>query len=216
MNWSDLTWEAIEDCFQSILAMPFITELSEGSLPKEKFQFYMAQDSLYLDHFGRALSLIGARADNIDQALSYIRFAENALIVENVLHDSYFRDFGITSKGTMEPTCHHYVHFLKSTASLEAVEIAMAATLPCFWIYKRVGDYILSQPQLPNNPYQQWINTYGGEEFAIAVDRAIAICNQAASQTTLSIRNKMTEAFITASRMEYQFWQAAYELRKWE
>lgn len=116
----------------------------------------------------------------------------------------------------MQPACHHYVHFMKSTTSLEAVKIAMAATLPCFWIYKRVGDHILSQQQSPNNPYQQWINTYGGEEFALAVDRSLAICNQAASQTTANIHKKMTEAFITASRMEYQFWQAAYELRKWE
>ena len=42
----------------------------------------------------------------------------------------------------MQPVCHHYVHFLKSTAALDAVEIAMAAVLPCFWIYQKVGDYI--------------------------------------------------------------------------
>ncbi len=55
MKWSESTWKEIQECYQSILNMPFIKELSEGSLPKDKFRFYMAQDSLYLEHFGRTL-----------------------------------------------------------------------------------------------------------------------------------------------------------------
>ncbi|MCQ9903922.1 thiaminase II, partial [Staphylococcus aureus] len=66
MTWSELTWKRIEQYYQSILTMPFVSELADGTLPKEKFQFYMAQDSLYLEHFGRALALIGARTYNIE------------------------------------------------------------------------------------------------------------------------------------------------------
>ena len=62
MNWSENAWKTIEEKYASILKMPFITELTNGSLPKEKFRFYMAQDSLYLEHFGRTLALIGAKA----------------------------------------------------------------------------------------------------------------------------------------------------------
>lgn len=215
MNWSESAWKHIETTYQSILQMPFIEELAHGTLPKEKFRFYMAQDSLYLEHFGRALALIAARAYDIQDTLSYLKYAETAIIVENALHKSYFRDFGVTDKGIMQPACHHYVHFLKSTAALEAVEIAMAALLPCFWIYKKVGDHICSQLQADNNPYQKWIDTYGGEDFADAVQQAISICDRAASETTTAIREKMTDAFITSSRMEYSFWAAAYDVKKW-
>ncbi len=215
MNWSESAWKHIETTYQSILQMPFIEELAHGTLPKEKFRFYMAQDSLYLEHFGRALALIAARAHDIQDTLSYLKYAETAIIVENALHESYFRDFGVTDKGIMQPACHHYVHFLKSTAVLEAVEIAMAALLPCFWIYKKVGDHICSQLQADNNPYQKWIDTYGGEDFADAVQQAISICDRVASETTTAIREKMTEAFITSSRMEYSFWAAAYDVKKW-
>lgn len=113
MKWSEYAWKQIEEYYQLILAMPFVKELAEGSLSKEKFQFYMAQDSLYLEHFGRALALIGARAYNIQDVLSFTRFAENAIVVENALHESYFKDFDVTEKGKMQPVCHHYVHFLK-------------------------------------------------------------------------------------------------------
>ncbi|KUY31540.1 thiaminase II [Elizabethkingia ursingii] len=215
MKWSEYTWKQIEKHYQSILDMPFVTELAEGNLPKEKFQFYMAQDSLYLEHFGRALALIGARTYNIQDVLSFIRFAENAIVVENALHESYFKDFDVTEKGKMQPVCHHYVHFLKSTAALDAVEIGMAAVLPCFWIYQKVGDHIYESRQSEANPYKKWIDTYAGEEFAIAVQQAIEICDKAAEGTTPEIRTRMTEAFITATQMEYYFWQAAYELKSW-
>ena len=175
----------------------------------------MAQDSLYLEHFGRALALIGARAYNIQDVLSFTRFAENAIVVENALHESYFKDFDVTEKGKMQPVCHHYVHFLKSTAALDAVEIAMAAVLPCFWIYQKVGDYIYDNKKTDNNPYKKWIDTYSGEEFALAAQQAIEICDRAAEATTPEIRVKMTEAFITATQMEYYFWQAAYDLKSW-
>lgn len=216
MTWSEYAWAEIRPIYQSIVEMPFITELMDGTLALNKFQFYITQDAGYLEHFGRALALIGARAHNIQDTLAFIRFAENAIMVENALHESYFNEFGITNIGRLEPTCHHYTHFLKSTAALEAVEIGMAAVLPCFWIYKAVGDHIYNNQQAADNRYQNWINTYAGEAFAVAVREAIAICDRAASTAPPAIQQAMTEAFVTASRLEFEFWSSAYLIRKWE
>ncbi|WP_347217350.1 thiaminase II [Chryseobacterium sp.] len=216
MKWSEQTWNAIEKHYQSILDMPFIKELSDGTLPQEKFRFYMAQDSLYLEHFGRTLSLIAAKITDLQDVLTFMRFAENAIVVENALHESYFKDFSLTDKGVLEPACHHYIHFLRSTAALESVEIAVAAVLPCFWIYREVGNYIYEIQNTVNNPYEKWISTYAGEEFSTAVDQAINICDKLAENSTEETRKRMTEAFIMASRMEFHFWEAAYELRRWK
>lgn len=215
MKWSEQTWKSIEELYESILKMPFIKELSDGSLPQEKFRFYMAQDSLYLEHFGRTLSLIAAKITDLQDVLAFMRFAENAIVVENALHESYFKDFGVSDKGVLQPACHHYIHFLRSTAALESVEIAVAAVLPCFWIYREVGDYIYRTQNTVDNPYEKWIATYAGEEFSAAVDQAIAICDKIAENSTEATRKRMTEAFIMASRMEFHFWEAAYELKMW-
>ncbi|WP_417558759.1 thiaminase II [Mesoflavibacter zeaxanthinifaciens] len=215
MKWSEKAWQSIDGIYKSILKMPFIVALSDGSLSMNKFQFYIMQDSLYLEHFGKSLAVIGTKAHNIDDTLAYLRFAENALVVENVLHESYFKDFEILDRGTIQPVCHHYAHFLKSTAVFEPVEVAMAATLPCFWIYKNVGTHIYANYQSFNNPFEKWIATYGGEDFTEAVKNAINLCDKAAENTTPAIREKMTEAFIIASHMEYQFWDAAYTMKRW-
>lgn len=215
MNWSEDAWEAITPIYRKITEMSFIIELIDGTLEKEKFQFYIAQDSIYLEHFGKALAMIAARCSKTDNSLAFIHFAQNAIIVESNLHDSYFNDFGIADKGIAQPACHHYSHFLKSTTSLAPVEVGMAAVLPCFWIYKAVGDYILQSQILQNNPYQKWIDTYGGEEFATAVQQAISICDKAAESASSQTKAEMLEAFVSASRLEYDFWDGAYKLRQW-
>ncbi|MDR1172847.1 MAG: thiaminase II [Bacteroidales bacterium] len=214
MNWSTKTWKETLPIYQSIIDMPYIKELMDGTLPMEKFQFYLAQDSIYLESFGRTFALIAARADSIQDSLAYIRFAEMVIVVEREMHESYFRSFNLTDTGCAEPACHHYNHFLKSTAALDAVEVGMAATLPCFWIYREVGDYIYKNHSA-NNPYQQWIDTYASEEFSVFVNQAIDICDAVASQCTEKQQRAMTDAFITASRLEFQFWDSAYYLEKW-
>ncbi|RDV14561.1 thiaminase II [Pontibacter diazotrophicus] len=195
--------------------MPFIEELINGTLDQEKFKFYIAQDSLYLADFGRALSLVAARAHTTDHALEFMRFAEGAIVVEHALHAGYFQQLGIQKSTTISPACQHYTRYLLSTAALDQVEVAMAGLLPCFWIYKEVGDYIYKQPQKENNPYQEWINTYAGEEFAGIVKRAINICDEAATKCTPAQQQEMTDAFVTACKLEWMFWDSAWRMEKW-
>lgn len=215
MKWSNHTWETIAPIYHKILKMPFIAELMNGSLPLEKFQFYMGQDAIYLEHFGKALAIIAAKSDNAEDMLSFLQFAENAVIVEKALHESYFELYELTENASTQPACHHYIHFLKSTASLENIEVAMATVLPCFWIYKEVGDFIVTHQKNIENPYQAWIDTYAGEEFGEAVQKAISICDGYAEKATPATRKKMTEAFKSASYLEYYFWEAGYTLRSW-
>lgn len=215
MTWSKTVWQEATPIYDRITEMPFINGLIEGSLDKEKFKFYIAQDSNYLEHFGRALAMISARAHRKEHTLQFIRFAEGAIVVESALHANYFKQLGIEDKPVLSPACHHYKHFLTSTAATAQVEVAMAAVLPCFWIYKEVGDFIVKHQNKNNNPYQDWINTYAGEEFALLVKTAITICDEAAATCTPEQQKAMTEAFIASCRLEWLFWDSAWRLERW-
>lgn len=46
MSFSKTAWTAIMPIYKSIIEHPFNQELAQGTLAKEKFQFYMKQDSL--------------------------------------------------------------------------------------------------------------------------------------------------------------------------
>lgn len=217
MNWTDQAWEAILPIYQEILKMPFIEELKNGTLPLEKFQFYMLQDAKYLEHYGRALAALGSKAADNEMALDFFEFGKNALIVERALHEAYFKQFKLepNQEITIEPVCHHYIHFLKSTVAYDPIEVATAAILPCFWIYKEVGDHIYQNQNTENNPYKNWIETYSGEEFAEGVKKALQYSNYMAENSTEKGRKAMLEAFIAASRLEFNFWDAAYRNIAW-
>src|SRR3972149_12220703 len=62
MRFTAELWKSIEETYVAILRHPFLTGLTDGSLPRQSFQFYAVQDALYLREFARALSIAAARA----------------------------------------------------------------------------------------------------------------------------------------------------------
>ncbi len=208
-------WQTIQPIYQQIVEHPFNQELAAGTLSRERFQFYLQQDALYLTDFARSLALIAARSEGAEQVVNFLNFAIGAIVAERGLHESYFRLYNIQPQTTYAPTCFAYTRFLLATAALDPYEVAIAAVLPCFWIYQEVGSAIHRTAQ-PHNPYQQWIDTYAGEEFARVVQQAIAITDAVAEQAPAALREKMEAAFVTASRLEWLFWDSAYRLESWQ
>ena len=55
----DLLWSDVEDIYAAILRHPFVTGLTDGTLPREAFRHYIVQDAHYLRGYARALALCG-------------------------------------------------------------------------------------------------------------------------------------------------------------
>ncbi len=212
-SWSLAARRAVGPIFTAITAHPFITELMAGTLPREKFMFYLAQDALYLIDFGRALAGIAARAKKPEHTAAFLAFAKDTMEVEKALHQSFLGSTDALPH--QSPANLLYTSYMLRGLALDSLGVAVAAVLPCFWIYKAVGDYILAGESAANNPYQSWIDTYGGEEYGEAVERALAIGDELAAQAGEAERRDMTEAFVTCSRLEWMFWDSAYKLEEW-
>ncbi|MGE4587409.1 MAG: TenA family protein [Mangrovibacterium sp.] len=211
-KWSDHAWETAKPVYNQILQLPFIHELMNGTLPREKFNFYLQQDSIYLETYGRILGRIAVSLQKQEHLRSFLRFAGDTVAVEQALHKFFLKEKPMSA--TASPGCMLYTGFLHSLAT-QTPGIAVAGVLPCFRIYKTVGDFILEN-QTPNpNPYQQWINTYGGEEFAEATKEALQISDEIADQIKGPEREAMTAAFMTASRLEWIFWNSAWHMEQW-
>ncbi len=215
MKWSEKAWEAIGPIYKETLNLPFIRELMNGTLDKEKFTFYIQQDALYLSDYGRILTAIATRLTKPGHIEAFISFAGESIAVENALHQTFCAELGVKGKQTPSPSCLLYTSFLLRQLNAP-LEVMAAAVLPCFWIYKEVGDYILANQTKDYNPYQAWINTYGGEEFAQSVEIAINVCDELAEKCTAEQQDAMTEAFVTCSRLEWMFWDSAYNLEQWK
>jgi thiaminase/transcriptional activator TenA len=207
-------WQDISLIYGAIIDHPFVRDLASGELARERFVFYMQQDSLYLQDFSRALAIAGARLPYVEDMESYLGFASGALTVERALHETYFREFGVDAAASKSPACFAYTHYLLSTAALGTPAEALAALLPCFWIYREVGNHIiqLASDNLAGNAYTRWIETYAGPDFSRSVDRAIDVTEAAAQSASEPERARMRRAFELSSRLEWRFWDSAYRL----
>jgi thiaminase/transcriptional activator TenA len=214
MTFTKHLWNEIPGIFQAIIDHPFNRELAQGTLALGKFKFYIKQDALYLVDFSRALAIVGSKALLPERILDFLEFAKDGLVVERALHEEYFRRFDVTLDVDQAPGCFAYTNYLIATASHRSFEEAVGALLPCFWIYREVGMHIVGQ-SVPGNPYQLWVDTYAGEEFGAAVRRAIEITDEVAATATEETRQRMTEAFVLSSRLEWVFWDSAYRLEPW-
>ena len=215
MSFSKTAWTAITPIYKSIIEHPFNQELAQGTLAKEKFQFYMKQDSLYLVDFARALALAASRAQNPDDLVLLLDFSKGAIIAERSLHEFYFDLYGIQLDISQVPGCFSYTRFLISTATHANYEEALGALLPCFWIYREVGMYI-HKNAAKDNPYQKWIDTYSGEEFQEIVQNAIDLTDRVAAQADAKLTERMLEAFVVSTRLEWMFWDSAYRMEQWK
>ena len=87
--WSDGAWNYAEDIYEAIIRHHFIKELSEGTLPREKYIHYLSQDRIYLGEYFRVLAHIASRINSSEFAADFLRFSTDGIAVEKSLHSFY-------------------------------------------------------------------------------------------------------------------------------
>ncbi|MCM1022088.1 MAG: TenA family protein [Muribaculum sp.] len=211
--WSEKAWEAASSIYEAILQQPFIKQLAQGSLERDKFLFYLRQDALYIDNYAKVLAHIASRLTNRSHVASFVKFAQDGIDVEKAMHESFLA--GVRpDKTDISPSCMLYTSVLSAQANAP-VEVEAAAVLPCFWVYQKVGQTIVSN-STPHNPYKMWIDTYADPMFEQSTLKAIAICDELADAAGEATSQAMTEIFKLCTKMEWLFWNSAWNLEKWE
>src|SRR3954467_12769933 len=177
MTFTDELWQSIRPIYAAILRHPFLLGLADGSLSRDAFRSYVIQDAHYLRDFARALSIAAARAPREDWIIMFNEHAAGALRVERSLHETFFRDFGLTEKDVaaipLAPTNLAYTSYLLAVAYAAPFHEALAALLPCYWIYWEVGKE-LERAGSADPLFSRWIGTYASEEFGSVVRAVVA------------------------------------------
>jgi thiaminase/transcriptional activator TenA len=211
-------WHDTRHIRAGIDQLPFLAALEDGSLERHRFAYYMAQDAAYLAKYAVALEAAAGLAHiaaSPADAEFWAASAIGAVAVERELHAAHVADFDAV---TASPTCTAYTCYLLSlVAGGGSYESLVAGLLPCFWIYEDVGRRLLERvgTNLADHPYADWIGTYADPEFAVSTARARGIFDALAAAATPAVRAEMQQAFTTASRYEWMFWDAAWRMESW-
>lgn len=215
----DTLWKNIEDIYKEIIKHPFIEGLTTGELSMDIFKEYIIQDALYLSRFARAVALVGVKAGSDDDSLLLVRNAEAALSFERAsLHEFLMSEWGLRPEEVyrreLSPVSLAYTNYLMLVAYSNPFHEGLAAILPCFWVYLKVGKQLVEKGS-PNKTYQRWIDTYASEEYEKAVTEVVELMEKTLRELDTKEIQQVKTHFRLSTIYEYLFWDSHYKMESW-
>ncbi len=209
---ADAIWEAQ---FQH----PFVRGIAEGTLSLERFQFWLRQDYLFLIEYARLLAIAAARSPDLDTIIRFATLLKETAETEMNLHRAYVAEFQIRpeelEQEPIAPSTRAYTDFLLRVAATGDFAELVAALLPCMWGYSELGQRLAEEPATANNRYAKWIAMYSSREFAELAQWCCDLLDRVAAGLPDRELHKLEVAFLTSSRYEWQFWEAAWKMEQW-
>ena len=209
---ADPVWQAQHD-------HPFVRGIGDGSLPLEQFQFWIRQDYLFLIEYCRLFGLAAARAPDLETLTRFADLLHATAGTEMDLHRSYAAQFGISAeeleREEMAPATRAYTDFLVRVAATGDFAELVAALLPCMWGFSEIGQR-LAQTSLPaDHRYAAWIEMYASTDFGELAAWCRELLDRVATGARAGTQRRMEDAFLTSSRYELAFWEAARTQQRW-
>nr|WP_090276988.1 TenA family protein [Mycolicibacterium komanii]CRL70789.1 putative transcription activator [Mycolicibacterium komanii] len=203
MSLAAQLWTENADVVAEVLANPFVRGIGDGSLERDLFAGYIAQDAFFLESFARAYGLALARSSDTETLLAFADLLAGVR-EELGLHASYAASWGIDMAG-VEPAAATlaYTEFLLATAATAEVGVVCAAMTPCMRLYAHIGVALDSDAA---GPYAKWVQTYADPGF----DEVASLLERLLDQHARDIPAART-AYRRAMRLELAFFDAALE-----
>lgn len=210
--------EAAAHIWADCLGHPFVTGIGDGTLPVEKFRYFMLQDYLYLFDYAKvfALGVVKARDRALMQTFS--RNVDGVLNGEMKIHRAYMRRLGITEEqvSAVKPALDNlsYTHYMLAVADMGGPAEIAAAILACSWSYAEIGRALIQRPGAVEHPfYGEWVRGYAAGDYQRANEELIALMNALAADAAEEQRAYLEQIFVNCSRYERSFWDMAWEMR---
>jgi thiaminase/transcriptional activator TenA len=202
------------------LKHPFVRGLCDGTLPLDRFRFYLAQDYVFLIEYCRVFALAAAKARDLDTIGVFARLLDETLNTEMQLHRDYCQRLGI-EQADLEatapaPVTHAYTRHLLTVAYSGSIADIAAAVLPCQVGYAEIGTALAREGRsCANATYAEWIRTYSSPEFIAGAQKLGGLLDDLTAEWPARELAPLETHFLTSSRYEYLFWEMAWTQSSW-
>jgi thiaminase/transcriptional activator TenA len=187
-------------------------------LPLDKFRFYLKQDRYYLEQFGDLHAAIAHQISSPAIKQFLLDGAAGLHDGETQIRHTMFKELAITPaeiKTTpIAPTAYGYVTHMDFQLSHAFPAAAVAALLPCYWLYSEIGQN-LKDVHSPVTVYQQFLDSYSAADFNDGTQQMIQIVEQLCAPLSDEQKAYVQKVFLQSSTYELHFWQMAYTKEQW-
>lgn len=198
-------WKECRDTVERIADAPFYRAMAEGGLSRDSFRSYLEQDALYLAEDSRALKMTAEACVIPAEKAFFEKLATQGMDLERDLHRRLGEEFSLEVKpAEMSPACRCYSAHLLEAAERGSCRESATALLPCYWVYQNAGLKVRER-STGANPYGEWLETYGGEEFASYTREFIALIESMSAKAGEAERERMAGLFAKSADLELAF-----------
>ena len=205
--------------WEQLASHPFLVELAAGTLPAEKFRFYLEQNLMYLPEYSRAIAIGAARSRDDDELRSFAAALDNIVTTEIPENEALLAQIvalGAEDRGgtlAMASANLAYTSFLVAAAFRGGPLEVMTAIMPCAWSYGEIAAGLVAGAS--DHPvYAAWLAFFAGDEYAALIERMKGELD-ALARRDAAAAEPLTETFRNGARLELGFWEMAYGLEQW-
>lgn len=216
MKFTDILFEDVRELWEKYLEHPFVKEIGEGTLDKEKFKNYLVQDYLYLKEYAKVFAMGLVKAESLSDMNLYYGSIKGILEDETEVHTNYLKYFGIDQDKVFdnrkEMTTESYTSYMLGIGLKGDLKKIAMTILPCAWSYQFIGRslYEKHKDTLDNNFYKPWIEEYSSVEFEEGSEVWKNHINDLCKDISEKEAENLRDIFMKSSLYEMDFWDMAY------
>lgn len=220
MKLSQRIYERAREIWPRYLCHPFVVQMADGTLPAEKFRYYMLQDYLYLKDYVKIFAAIIQKADDFEQIRFLSRELENTIGETFRTHIPYMKRLGITEEEIRSARPHidnsAYSHYMLCEAQMGDVLTGLVTLLNCSWSYAYIAEQMVERypDALCDEDYGSWFAGYVSEEYQktnqALIDRIDALAVSIDGEKT----QHLCEIFEKCCLFDLRFWDMVYAMGK--
>lgn len=220
MTTSQRLLDATKEIWAEYSKHPFVTGLRDGTLPREKFRYYIIQDYLYLQEYVKVFSIGMAKAKSEATMKLFSGYIQLLTGEEMSIHNGYMGKFSVTQE-ELDATPHaldnlSYTSYMLRVAYEEGEAEILAAILSCAYSYE-----VIAQKMVQQNPsardhafYGEWVQGYASASYAAGNTVLLDTLNRLTADYTEPQLKHLTDIFVACSRYELAFWELGWNMSK--
>jgi thiaminase/transcriptional activator TenA len=200
-------WLEAQPEAQRCLDHPFVQRIADGSLPREVYRTFIAQDAFFLDVFARGYGFCAEIAPDADTAAAFRRLLDG-VHEELDLHRAAAATLDIDLDRVQPlPSTLAYTGFLEECIDDEAsAGVTVASMAPCMRLYAYLGQ-ALALRDCDAGPYRDWVAAYASDEMEELARTIETLLDHTVSEDE---RDVARDRYHRAMQLEYAFFDAAW------
>lgn len=193
----------------------FVKQVAQGTLPKEKFRFFIEQDYAYLIDYARVHCIAGSKApalEDIEKELHIVGSVRN----EMGQHEKRLvEEFGVEDKDYFRqikrgPALNNYSRYFNDIARRGNWQELVASLSPCLMGY---GHALINNEKFikvkKGEVYYDWCHTYLSVWYQDAMAQGKELLNQVALTGSRTELDTLVTIYAEVCELETKFWDAA-------